>query len=183
MTHPKVRGRYLPPNDWEGDDFTPGAGGHYVTCMDTAVGRATYWATNGRKDIDGRTIRAHVSPRDPNGITFEQADQALHDLTGLHLIRMPDPTRAKVVAHLRAYKGLVIAGNYWTVPRAYRFQAGAQFRHAIFIPGLNSVNKVREYDPLDPRKHAYGTVMPFSVIDDFIASLNYTVAYVPLQPL
>src|SRR4029077_6393416 len=74
MRQPTYRGRKLPPNDWEGDDFTPGAGGKYVTCMDTATGRMIYYATNGRVDHDGRFYRRFVVPPDSNGINFQQAD-------------------------------------------------------------------------------------------------------------
>jgi hypothetical protein len=184
MTTPTAYGgRKLPLQDFEGDDFTPGAGGHYVTCMDTAVGRMLSWATNGRNDPDGRRIRAAVKPPDPNGITFAQADQAISTLGPFHLIQMPGATRAKVNAHLRAGRGLVIAGNYWTIPRAYRFQANASFRHAIFVNGINSVGNAREYDPLDPRTHGYGAVVPMSVLWPFVASLNYQVAYIPLEHL
>ena len=175
----KIRKR--PLNDWEGDDFVPGAHG-YVTCMDTAVGRALAWATSGRIDADGQRIRAAVKPHDPNSINFAQADQAIHSLYGRHLVTMPNPTKAKVQAWLRAGKGLVIAGEYSTIPRAYRFQARADFRHAIFITRLSSAGNVREYDPLDPRTHQHGTVVPIRVLWPFIASLGYLVAYVPLEP-
>ena len=184
MGLPTQARRKRPLTDWEGDDHVPGSGGRYVSCVDTATGRALAWATNGRITYDGQRIRAAVRPPDVNGITFEQADQAIHSLCGRHLVRMTDPTKAKVNAWLRAGKGLVVAGKYADIPRAYRFQYGADFNHAIFLSRTNASGTiVREYDPLDPRVHQYGTLVPLSVLWPFIASLGYYVAYVPLEHL
>lgn len=183
MTWPTGFGRKLPLTDWEGDDFTPGAGGKSVTCMDTAVGRMAAWATNLRVNVDGRAIRAKISPRDPNGVDIVQAAQGLHSLTGLTLVHV-NMTLAAKLAWLRKGNGLVVPGRYATIARAYRFQAAADFTHAIFFAFVNSSNMVREYDPLDPRTHAYGEVVPLSAVAAFINSLpSWQVGYVPLQHL
>lgn len=175
--------RTRPFTDWEGDDAISNALGRWVTCVDTATGRALAWATNGRKNLDGKTIRAAVHPHDPNGITFAQADDAIYSLTQRHLVTMQNPTAAKVTAWLRAGKGLVVAGRYDTIPRAYRFQQRATFNHGVFLARVGANGSVREYDPLDPRTHQRGAVIPYSVMLPFIASLGYLVAYVPLEPL
>jgi hypothetical protein len=179
---PIAYGRNLPLTDWEGDDFTPGAGGAYVSCMDTAVGRMLYWATNGRKNLDGKQIRAAVKPADPNGITFEQANQAVHSLTGLNVLYANESQHWIENWLINRGHGLVIAGNYSAIPRQYRFQAAANFRHAIFIIGQGPAGNTREYDPLDPRIHLYGEInIPMSAIWPFVASLNGLVGYIPLQ--
>lgn len=175
-------GRKIPPTDWEGDDLTPGAGGMYVTCTDTAAGRMAYWATNGRVDIDGRVIRAHVSPPDPDGLTMAQAAQGLHSATGLTMV-VGTMTAAQRLAWLRRGLGLVVPGMYGAVPRAYRFQASADFAHAIFFDFVGHDGKsVRKHDPLNPNTHTFGETMPLADALPFLNSLlAWPVGYVPLQ--
>lgn len=184
MAVPTAFGRNLPKQDWEGDDFTPGAGGKYVTCMDTAAGRMVAWATNGRINKDGRVYRAAVHPHDPNGITMEQADQAVHTVAGLDIVRPAGWNQATVIAHLRAGKGLIIIGLYSSLPRAYRFQASAAFAHGMFVTHISGSN-MRLYDPLDPNTNVYGRVVPASLLWPYLISLptHYQVGYVPLQHL
>lgn len=185
MIQPTAFGRRLPRNDWEGDDFTPGAGGHFVTCQDTAVGRAVAWATNGRVDRDGRVYRAAVRPADPDGITLAQAAAAVRQVTHDRLtLVIPDWTHRHVATHLRYGRGLVVNGYYGALPRAYRHQARADFNHAMWVSHQSrATGNVRLWDPLNPDTTAYGRWVPAQVIWDFLESLGYTCAYVPLQPL
>lgn len=183
MSIPTVNGRKLPLNDWEGDDFVPGAGTHFVTCMDTAAGRAVAFATNGRKDFDGKVYRRAVKPPDHDGINMTQAAQAVHDVAGVQLVQPHGWDRAHVQAWLRAGKGLIIIGRYDTLPRAYRHQATGAFNHAMFVSHISASGNARLYDPLNPDTHAYGRIVPASILWPFLDSLGYGVGYVPLQPL
>lgn len=183
MTIPLVNGRKCPLNDWEGDDFTPGAGGHYVSCADTAVGRMVAYATNGRINKDGRQYRAAVSPPDSGGITLAQAAQAVHSLTSRTLFIPHGWTRLTIMSWLRSGNGLVVNGLYSTIPREYRFQASAGFGHSLFIPSIGSTGSMRLYDPLNRDTTGYGKVVPSSILWPFLASWNNTVAYVPLEPV
>jgi hypothetical protein len=190
MRRPTANGRLLPLNDWEGDDFTPGAGGKWVTCMDTAWGRAVAFSTNGRIDKDGRWYRTYVNPPDPDGLTMLQGARAVAHATGLVPVVPMGWNAAKVGTQLRYARGLVIAGLYSTIPRAYRHQLRADFNHAMFVshsagvraPGSLVGHFMRLYDPLNPDTHAYGRVVPMEILWPFLESLDYTVGYVPLQP-
>jgi len=185
MTQPTLRGRKLPLNDWEGDDFTPGAGGRYVTCMDTAAGRAVAWATNGRLDKDGKVYRANVVPPDPNGVNFPQMAGALKRVNiHLDLVYRGGWTKAEVIAHLKAGKGLIATGQYDAIPRRYRYQGSGDFAHAIFISHMNQAGTaIREYDPLDPRTDLYGRHVPASILWPFLASGGWVAGFVPLHAL
>lgn len=182
MKQPTIRGRKLPRNDWEGDDFTPGAGGKFVTCLDTAVGRAVSYATNGRIDKDGRVFRAAIVPSDPDGITLMQAHDAVWKIARIQLIT-PKWLDRKIKQHLVDARGLVILGKYNTIPRIYRYQPNANFDHAIWSSHYSEkVRGFRIWDPLNPDTTQYGRWIPERFIWDFIKSLNNLVAYVPLQP-
>src|ERR1035437_10308395 len=85
MVQPTAFGRKLPRNDWEGDEFTPGAYGKYVTCMDTALGRMIAWATNGRKDYDGRKYRTAL-PGFPVGIDLNDASIEARKIANVPLL-------------------------------------------------------------------------------------------------
>lgn len=184
MAQPTAFGRKLPRNDWEGDDFTPGAGGAFVTCSDTSAGRMVAWATNGRIDKDGRIYRAAVRPRDVDGLTLAQVARAIDAVAGLHLVvKQPWPL-ANVKTHLRYGRGLIVNGYYGSLPRAYRHQAAADFNHSMWVSHLSrTTGNARLYDPLNPDTTAYGRWVPAQVIWNFLASLDNTCAYVPLQPL
>ena len=182
MRQPIVFGRKLPRNDWEGDDFTPGARGQWVTCSDTAGGRMVAWATNGRVDRDGRVYRAAVHPHDPDGLTLEQAGQAIHTISGLDLIIERDWDLADVKTHLRYGRGLMIGGWYSALPRACRHQLSGDFFHRMWVSHLTATGNVRLWDPLNPDTTAYGRIVPAQVIYDFIATLP-EYGYVKLQPL
>lgn len=188
MTVPLYRGRPLPRQDWEGDDFTPGAGGHYVTCQDTTGGRILSFATGGLVDLDGKTIRAAVVPHDSSGISLSQLRDAIHKLSGRNLIT-PVWTPAQARAWLRAGNALDVNGMYFTVPRNYRFQKRADFAHAIAFVGSflrAGVEMTYEYDPLDPQTHNYGRPVPMAdVFMPFAASLAWTerFGYIPLEPI
>jgi hypothetical protein len=186
---PLVKGRKLPLNDWEGDDFTPGAHGAFVTCQDTAAGRMVAYATNGRVDKDGRVYRAAI-PYDPDGITLQQADVAVHKVAKLDIVIPSDWRWSQVLTHLRNYKGLIVDGWYAEIPRAYRYQLGAAFAHAIFVSHYSPTSGMRVWDPLNPDTHAYGRWIPAPVVRAFAEELsrrNRTaslyVGYVPLQAL
>jgi hypothetical protein len=182
MTVPTAFGRKLPLNDWEGDDATPGAGGAYVTCVDTAVGRDVAWATNGRVLKDGKVYRAAVPGHDPNGISLPQAQVAVATVAHLKLVIPQGWSQTQVAPWLSKGKGLVIIGAYASIPRAYRYQLAADFDHAVFVTHYSPTSGMRLYDPLNPDIHAYGRWVPSAVIWGFLASRNYSVAYVPLQP-
>ncbi len=189
MSAPLLDGRKLPANDFEGDDFTPGAGGAFVTCQDTASGRMVAYATNGRVDVDGKTYRANLGVPDSNGISFQQVAVAVHRVAGKTLV-IPGATpgvgrfgRAAVVAWLTARKGLVVDGYYGSIDRAYRSQAGADFNHAIWFSHISPTSGARMWDPLNPDIHGYGRWVPVAVLLAFAASLDYLVAYVELEPL
>jgi hypothetical protein len=179
------RGRTLPMNDWEGDDRTPGAGGHWVTCMDTAAGRAACWATNGRVCVDGKEVRAHVQPPDPDGISFAQADRALHDINEhLNVLHPEGWDQAKCTAWLKAGKGLIVTGFYTDIPRAYRHQASADFAHAMWVSHFDRTGtRMRLYDPLNPDIHERGRNVPTSILWPFLQGRGWQIGYVPLHDL
>ena len=181
MSPPRVFGRWLPRNDWEGDDRTPGAKGKFVTCQDTAVGRMVAWATNGRIDEDGKVYREAVPGHDPNGITLLQAQIAVGAVAHLPLIIPKNWGSANVKTHLRYGRGLVLNGMYSAVPRAYRYQKFADFPHAMWVSHLTTKGLIRLWDPLNPDIHAYGRFVPAGVIWGFLISLDYICGYVPLQ--
>lgn len=184
MIQPTVFHRKLPRNDWEGDDFTPGSYGRYVTCLDTSAGRMVAYATNGRIDLDGRAYRAAVVPHDSDGITFNQAYDAVWKLTHLNLIIPMKWTSKNVKTHLRYARGLIVAGNYSTIPRDYRYQARSDFNHAMWISHRSEKSgNFRVWDPLNPDRTSYGRWIPEKFVWDFIESLDYLVGYVPLERL
>ncbi len=183
MTGPLLDGRKLPANDWEGDDFTPGAGGAFVTCQDTAAGRMVAYATNGREDHDGRTYRAALPVPDANGISLQQVAVAVQKVAGKTLVIPHGWDRAHVLTWLGAHKGLVVDGHYGAIERAYRSQAGADFNHAIWFSHISPTSGARMWDPLNADIHGYGRWVPLAVFLAFAASLNWLVAYVDLEPL
>ena len=164
MTTVLLDGRKLPHQDWEGDDYTPGAGGKWVTCTDSSVGRDLCYATNGRVDLDGRQIRAAVIPPDPDGITLVQAKQAVERLTDTTLIVPRDWDWFECLAHLRAKKGLVVQGWYAEIPREYRFQLRCDFAHALFISHYSPTAGMRAWDALDANKTHHGSWVPATYI-------------------
>jgi len=182
MIQPTIKGRKLPLNDWEGDDRTPGAGGHYVTCTDTAAGRMVAYVTNGRIVKDGKVYRAALPHPDADGITLAQAALAIYVVSGLTLYIPAGWDSAHVKTHLRAGRGLIVQGAYAAIPRQYRYQANAGFNHAMWVSHISGTS-VRVWDPLNPRIHEYGATMPLTVLLDFLATLHNSVAYVPLEAL
>jgi hypothetical protein len=189
MTTVLLNGRKLPHQDFEGDDYIPGSGGAWVTCTDTASGRMVAYATNGRIVKDGQVYRAAIHPHDPNGITLPQARQAVRAVAGLPLVIPDDWQWADVLAHLRARKGLVVQTWYAEIPRAYRFQARADFGHAMWISHY-SASGMRTWDPLDPNTTHHGQWVPASAIRASMEELARRegtrflfAGYVPLQPL
>src|ERR1035437_4032809 len=179
MVQPTAFGRKIPRNDWEGDDFTPGAGGKFVTCGDTAAGRMVAWATNGRIDKDGRIYRASI-PRDVDGVTLVQLRAEVLAVAHLQLT-IPSTgvmNKTSVTTHLRNGSGLIVNGLYSTIPRAYRYQLAAAFDHSMFVAFMDAAGMVRLHDPLNPDTNAYGRVVPASILWPFLASLHYAVAYV-----
>lgn len=182
MTVNTYMGRTLPLTDWEGDDAIR-KDGRFVTCMDTALGRAVAWATNGRVTKDGKFWRSKVSPRDMDGINFNQAADALHSTYPSLVLRQENMTKAEAKAHLRAGKGLLIIGTYSAIPRAYRHQDRGSFYHAMFVTHINASGMMRLYDPLDRDTKRRGRVVPASILWPFIATLDNRVAYVPLHRL
>jgi hypothetical protein len=188
MTTVLIAGRKAPPQDWEGDDSTPGAGGAYVTCTDTAVGRMVCYATNGRTCLDGRAYRAAVRPPDPNGITLPQAKQAVERLTNTTLVIPPNWDWYDLLPHLRQKKGAVVQGWYSKIPRQYRFQNGSDFAHAMWISHYSPTAGMRVWDPLDANTAHHGSWVPATHIRAFMEELSRRMGvgslycgYVPLQ--
>lgn len=188
MTQPTVQGRKLPRNDWEGDDFTPGAGGQYVTCQDTASGRMLAYATNGRIDLDGKVIRAAILPKDSNGVSLEQVAGAIRRLTKPDRnLERHNMTLGAQRTWLRNFRGLVVDGYYGAIPRAFRYQAGADFFHAVFISHysptvLYGKGGYRVWDPLNPDTTGYGRWYPRDAIEPFMQSLEGLVGVIALEP-
>jgi hypothetical protein len=178
---PNLKGRIFPLNDWEGDD-PPVV--NYKSCNASAGGRAVAWATNGRIDIDGATYYKAAS-HDPEtgGQTLQQVGQAISIVAKRKLIIPQGWHRADMGTHLKYGRGLMIGGLYSVIERAYRFQRYADFYHEIWISHLSTTSGMRVWDALNPDIHARGRWVPASMIYDFAASLNYQVAYVPLEPL
>lgn len=190
MTTVLLDGRKLPPGDWEGDDFTPGANGHYVTCTDTSLGRDIAYATNGHIDKDGRIYRAAVTPHDPNGINLLQARDAALSVASVKLVIPQGWHWAEVMAHLRAKKGLICQGWYDQIPRMYRYQLAADFGHAMFVSHYSPTSGMRIWDALDPNTLHHGQWVPAIYLRNFLEKLQrrwganaLQVAYAPLQPL
>lgn len=181
-----INGRRIPFTDWEGDDFVPHAPtGKYVTCMDTATGRAVAFSTNGRVDKDGEVYRAAVHPPDPNGVNFDQMEKAVKVINPkLDLVHHTGWTKANVTPWLKAGKGLIVTGIYSSIPRMYRFQANGDFSHAMFITHFNKLGTLmRLFDPLDPRLDRRGRTVPTSILWPFLDDLSGNAGYVPLHPL
>lgn len=192
MTTVLLNGRKLPHQDWEGDDFTPGAGGAWVTCTDTSLGRMIAYATNGRIDKDGRVYRAAVRPRDPDGITLTQAKQAAKTVAGVDLIIPAAWNWYECLHHLREKKGLIVQGWYSEIPRQYRFQNRADFAHAMWISHYSPTAGFRVWDALDPNTSHHGSWVPARPLRNFMEELasrqgrtaeQLFCGYVPLQHL
>jgi hypothetical protein len=180
-----LNGRTLPKNDWEGDDFTPNAGGHYVTCMDTATGRAMAWSTNGRVDVDGRVVRKNVIPPDANGVGWAEMEKAVPRINShLELDHKSGWNRTSVGVWLKGQKGLIVIGRYSSIPRMYRHQSAASFTHAMFVTHFNQAGTLmRLYDPLDPRLDLRGRSVPTSILWPFLDDLGWQAGWVPLHHL
>ena len=188
MTTVLLAGRKLPHGDWEGDSFTPG--GRFVTCTDCSLGRDVAYATNGGIVKDGRVYRANVHPHDVNGINLGQAAQACKIVTGLTLVRPQHWQWADLLAHLRARRGAIVQGWYDAIPRTYRFQAGADFGHAVFVSHYSPTSGMRVWDALDANTTHHGQWIPAKWIRAFAEELAHRegtsalfVGYVPLIPL
>jgi hypothetical protein len=179
---PRVHGRLLPRNDWEGDDATAGAGGRYVTCVDTAAGRMVAYATNGRIDRDGTVYRAAILPHDPNGITLAQVEGAVSRVAHLTLVRPSAWTLAHVEAHLARALGLVVIVPYAAIPRARRFQDRADFLHGLFVSHRGGPG-YRVWDPLNPNTALFGRWEDPTMILEAIRKGGVQVAYVALEAL
>ena len=179
MTAPTVRGRKLPLNDWEGDDAFA-----WMTCTATSAGRAVAFSTNGRIVKDGSVYYA-AAPHSPGGgQSLEQANQAVATVAKLPLIIATGWQRKDATTHLRYARGLIVQGAYSAIPRAYRYQAFSGFNHAMWFSHMSAATgNFRCWDPLNPKTHEYGEWLPASVFWAFIESLNFSVGYVPLQPL
>ena len=194
MTTVLLNGRKLPHGDWEGDDATPGASGRMVTCTDTSAGRALCYATNGRKDIDGRQVRAAVKPPDPNGINLRQAKQAIESLSATTVVIASHWGWTDVMAHLKKkpYTGLIVQGWYAEIPRGERFQANADFGHAMWLSHYSRTSGIRVWDALDANERHHGNWVPARYIRAFMEELarregtgpnQLFCGFVPLQPL
>lgn len=138
---PTLNGRLLPPQDWEGDDATPGAHGAYVTCQDVSAGRMLYFATNGDVDLDGQAIRAAIRPRDSDGVSLGQVAVAIQSITNPpRFLKWTTQPLNDIRQWLRAGLGLVVDGYYGAIPREYRHQSGAVFNHAVWISNYDPPN-------------------------------------------
>jgi len=183
MAQPTLNGRLLPPQDWEGDDATPGAHGAYVTCQDTAAGRMLYYATNGDVDLDGQAIRAAIVPRDSDGVSLAQVSVAIQSITNpMRVLRWTTQTLAEIRNWLAAGLGLVVDGYYGAIPRLWRHQVRADFNHALFISHYAAPN-YRVWDPLNKDLASYGEDVPATAIEPFIRSLSGLSGWINLEPL
>ena len=190
MTTVLLAGRRLPHGDWEGDDRTPGAGGEFVTCTDTAAGRALCYATNGRINLDGRAIRAAVHPHDVNGLNLLQAKRAIESLSISTIILPQTWDWADLRTHLRARKGSIIQIWYGSIPRMYRHQADGTLGHAVWVSHDSLASGCRTWDPLDANTSHHGQWIPAKWIRaaaeewaDRCRSPHLLVGYIPLQHL
>jgi len=188
MTTVLLVGRKLPHNDFEGDDWASGA--NWKTCTDSATGRCLCYASNGMINLDGKQIRAAVHPHDADGLTLPQAKRAVEALTNTTLVIPPHWQWPELLAHLRARKGAVVQGWYSGIPREYRFQARADFGHALFISHYSPTAGMRVWDALDANTAHHGSWIPATHIRAFMEELSRRngttalyVGYVPLQPL
>lgn len=183
MTQPTLDGRLLPPNDWEGDDATPGAHGAYVTCQDTAAGRMLYYATNGDVDLDGQAIRAAIRPKDSDGVSLGQVSVAIQTLTDpVRVLRWSTQTLADMRQWLRARLGLVVDGYYGAIPRAWRQQARADFAHALWLSDFDGIT-YGVWDPLNHDLAGYGKRVPAYAIEPFMRSLSGLSGWINLESL
>jgi hypothetical protein len=118
------------------------------------------------------------------GQSLQQAKQAIATIAKLPLIIPVGWSRANVLTHLRYARGLIIQGEYSTIPRAFRYQLGANFGHAMWFSHMSVASgNFRGWDPLNPDTTAYGRWYPADVFWAFINSYNFAVGYVPLQTL
>ncbi len=183
MTQPTYNGRNLPPQDWEGDDATPGAHGAYVTCQDTASGRMLYYATNGDVDIDGQSIRAAIRPKDSDGVSLGQVSVAIQSLTNpVRRLQWSTLTLADMRSWLAVGLGLVVDGYYGAIPKTYREQLRADFNHAVFIAYYEPPD-YRVWDPLNKDLSSYGRMIPSYAIEPFMRSLSGLSGWINLEPL
>ncbi len=190
MTVVLLDGRKLPHNDFEGDDWVPGASG-WVTCTDTALGVDIAFATNGRIVKDGKTYRAAIHPHDVDGITLAQAHDAAQAVAGVDLVIPGTWVWDDVVAHLTAKKGLIVQGWYADIPRMYRYQKDpSAFGHAMWISHYSTTSGMRVWDPLDANLSHHGQWIPAKYIRSFMEELSRQnnvkalyCGYVPLQHL
>ena len=141
------------------------------------------YATNGKGDKDGKVYRAAIVPHVALGITLEQAKSAVHIVANRTLVIPYGWDSHAVSSHLTAGRGLMIAGWYDQLPRAYRYQAYAHFTHMMWAAYISKTSGFRVWDPLNPDTTAYGRWIPANIMYAFAASLNYQVAYVPLEPI
>ena len=180
-TLPNLAGRIFPINDWEGDD-PPVI--NYKSCNASAGGRAVAWATNGRIDIDGYRYY-QAAPHDPKtgGQTLQQVQQAVLSVAKRKLIIPQGWDSHRMSSWLYAGNGLMVGGWYNVIERAYRYQKFADFTHEIWISHYSKNSGMRVWDPLNPDIHGRGRWMPATMIFNFAASLDYQVAYVPLESL
>jgi hypothetical protein len=183
LTQPTLNGRLLPPNDWEGDDFTPGANGHYVTCQDVSAGRMLYYATNGVEDHDGKEIRAAIQPKDSDGVSLGQVSVAIQHITNpVKVLQWSTLTLPDIRSRLTAGLGLVVDGFYGAIPVEWRKQVGANFNHAIWICNY-VVPNYRVWDPLNKDLSGYGEWIPASAIEPFMRSLSGLCGWINLDQL
>jgi len=183
MEQPTLGGRLLPPNDWEGDDATPGAHGAYVTCQDTAAGRALYYSTNGTVDLDGQAIRAAIRPRDSDGVSFGQVAVAVASITNPpRRLKWSTQSLVDIRSWLQAGLGLICDGYYGAIPSAWREQRRADFNHAVWIAQYAPPN-YRVWDPLNKDLSGYGKWIPATAMEPFIRSLSGLTAWFTLEPL
>ena len=105
-------------------------------------------------------------------------------MAGLDLIIPSGWQRKDVKTHLRYARGLIVQGQYSAIPRAYRFQANADFSHAMWFSHMSAATgNFRCWDPLNPAVHEYGKWLPADIFWAFIESLGFSVGYIPLEHL
>ena len=122
------------------------------------------------------------------------AEKALPNLNSLAEVKLLsaliDQLLRNLLAHLTAKRGLIVQGWYSRIPRAYRFQAAAEFGHAVWISHYSSTSGMRVWDALDANTKHHGQWVPVVAIRAFaedLARRNGTTslycAFVALQHL
>lgn len=179
-------GRLIPSIDFEGDDHRPAGTSQFVTCGESSLAMAAYWATNGRVAHDGQAYRASYPAA--VGVDYPHLNIELQRMkTGLALVQPKGWEWGNCSWHMTQGGGLIAMGWYSALPAVYREQAiGVDFLHFIFGCYYSTTSGVRLMDPLNKNTASYGKWVPAAAFRAFIESTTKTdvsVAFIDNQPL